>query len=138
MVKFFFSSNIYTMRFSEWLKTNRKAAKLSQDKLAERINELGKSFGFSITSAQISNYEREYDKDQDGNPTRPKEKFVELAAQVLSRPIDEAKIAANYAPGSDSAAVPKPILEALAREGSLSSNDEQLIADFIIRLKQTQ
>ena len=85
------------MRFSEWLKTYRKAAGLSQEMLADKISELGKPLNFSITAQQISNYEREYDKDADGNPTRPKELFLELAAQVLNVPINEARTVAGYA-----------------------------------------
>lgn len=92
MIKFFFRSNLIEMRFSEWLTTYRKEAEVSQKKLAFELEKRG----YQISDAQISNYEREYDKDKDGNPTRPPERFVELTAQILNRPIDEARAAAGY------------------------------------------
>ena len=156
MVKFFFSQNEYDMRFSEWLKTYRKAVGLSQDKLADKVNEIGKPFNFSITSAQISNYEREYDKDQEGNPTRPKEKFVELAAEVLQRPVAEAKLAANYAPDIKISPIRQPktpaeffeILEELGMEinldggiqtiESLDEDDLQDLLDSIVANAQAK
>lgn len=100
------------MRVSEWLKTYRSARvpKISQDKLAEEITKLG----HQITGAQISNYEREYDRDSEGNPTRPPERFMELAAQVLGRPVEEARSVAGYAaksPDNETAGLMRAIEE---------------------------
>lgn len=85
------------MKISDWLKIYRKQSKVSQKELAEKVTALG----HQITDTQISNYEREYDKDKDGNPTRPPERFVEFAAQVLNRPIEEARTAAGYSNKND-------------------------------------
>lgn len=54
--------------------------------------------------------------------------------------ISEAEIlsAMNYLTSKETVDIPKPIIEALAREGTLSEADEQLIADFITRLKKPQ
>ncbi len=119
------------MRFSEWLKLYREAADISQKMLAEKLD----SLGYKITSGQISNYEREYDKDKDGNPTRPPEKFVDLTAQVLNRSIDEARYVAGYST-KKSVPLPPHTLEAIVREGILTERDDILLARLIDEMKQ--
>lgn len=73
-----------------------------------------------------------------GKASQPKPETVIALAKVLDQDIDKALLLAGHAPINEAPTVPKPILEALAREGTLSPNDEILIAEFIARLKQTQ
>lgn len=68
----------------------------------------------------------------------PSPEVVGKLSEVLDVSESEILNAVGYMSSNESAAVPKPILEALAREGTLSPNDEILIAEFIARLKQTQ
>lgn len=72
-------------------------------------------------------------------PSQPKPNTVITLAKALGEDVDRALAIAGYAGlGEKQDEIPKPIFEALAREGKLSPNDEILIADFITRLKQNQ
>jgi hypothetical protein len=130
MVKFFFSFN--HMRLSEWLKTYRPG-KFSQENLAKEITKRG----FRISGAQISNYEREYDKDADGNPTRPNRKFLLYAAELLERPVNEALEAAGYLPEPSEAeyrseieAVASRLASSVMASGFKDLEDEELVEAF--------
>ena len=69
---------------------------------------------------------------------RPEPDKVKKLAIALNQDLNEALRVAGYAPENGVPSVPKPILEALAREGTLREGDEDLIADFITRLKQSK
>lgn len=88
MVKFFF------MHFGTWLRNARKAAALSQERLAS----LAATHGVRVTGAYISNLERGYDTNKAGKPIRPSHELVEALAKALRVPIDDALLAAGYAP----------------------------------------
>lgn len=81
------------MSFGEWLKLKRKAAKLSQDKLAALavLNN-----GYKYTAQYISNIERGYDKNKKGDPTRPDRDLVIALAKALNQDINEALTEADY------------------------------------------
>lgn len=84
------------MEYGDRLRHTRKAKNLTQEELAEKIS----AHGHQVTGAYISMIERGYDRKLDGEPSRPKRKFVELAAELLEDDVDEALIDADYAPNS--------------------------------------
>ena len=86
------------MEFGKWLKENRKTADISQEALAA----LASGYGGSVTGAYISNLERSYDTNKVGKPIRPSEQIVDAIALALNRSIDEARLAAGYAPTNPS------------------------------------
>lgn len=116
-----------------------------REKLSElvgrRIRELGINNAelarrSGLTRGYIGNIVNDTAPTQSGNYNLSPDSVGKLAKALE---ISEAEILAAMKYLSDPTAdVPKPILEALAREGRLSPNDEVLIADFITRLKQTQ
>jgi transcriptional regulator with XRE-family HTH domain len=116
------------MTFGEFLKKWRKAKGMTQPELA-------KAAGINIS--YVSNLERNFSANKKGVP-QPSRDLCKRFAKVLEVPEADVLLAANYAPDNGSDAVPKPILEALAREGKLNPDDAERIADFILRLKQTQ
>lgn len=126
-------AKIGLMDFAEWLKINREREKVSLRRLADKIGNL-------CSDAYLSQLENRRYKSKKGELMRPAKEIVVALAEALHANTDEALRLADYAPEGDTsaAAVPPPILEALAREGRLSPNDEVLIADFITRLKQTE
>ncbi len=81
------------MRFGQWLRENRKAKGVSQAALAELVS----ARGINATAGYISNLEREYYKNQHGEPSRPNEKLVDTIAAVLDASPDDARRAAGYA-----------------------------------------
>lgn len=85
------------MHFGEWLRSARKAANLTQDRLAELVT----ARGAKISAGYISNLERAYDTNQDGSPSRPSESIVNAIAVVLGQPLNTARLAAGYAPIDD-------------------------------------
>lgn len=95
---------------------------------SELARRLGKS------AAYVGDLINDTAKTKSGTYT-PSQEVVTKLSEVLE--ISEAEILAalNYL-SEKPVAVPKPILQALAREGMLSERDELLIADFITRLKQ--
>ena len=84
------------MDYGDRLREKRKAKHLTQEELAEKIS----ARGHQITGAYVSMIERGYDRKIDGEPSRPKRKFVELAAEILDDDIDEALTDADYAPNN--------------------------------------
>lgn len=88
MIQNFFSS----MSFGEYLRKIRKAAGLSQEKLAELIT----SKGHNTTPGSISNIERNYYRKQDGSPAQPHKNLVIYAAQVCGADVREALDEADY------------------------------------------
>jgi len=115
--------------FGAWLKNQRVYAGLTQKELAE---------GAEITEMTIGRIEKGESGTKrdtaisivDAINRKSKTGHKVIVAEALERLFGQWK-----APSSNS--VPKPILEALAREGTLSANDERLIAGFITRLKES-
>ena len=84
----------FSMGFGAWLRAHRRDRAMSQADLAEAVS----SRGVRVTSAYISNLEREYDTNKAGKPTRPSEILVDAIAEALGADIDDARLAAGYAP----------------------------------------
>ena len=82
------------MSFGKWLKEKRKAAGFTHDTLAESAT----GHGVRMSAGYISNIERDYYTNQDGQPSRPSERIVDAIAKALGCPLDEARLAAGYAP----------------------------------------
>lgn len=61
---------------------------------------------------------------------------VEKLAKALKWNLDEALIAAGYAPENAAPAIPESVKEAFAREGRLTKKDEILLAGMIETLKK--
>lgn len=118
MFKFCFTRN---MGFGEWLRGNRKAAKLSQVQLAARATDQG----FPVTDAYVSMIEREYDKNKKGQPTRVNQDLVVAFAKALGVPIDEALLAAGYAPTQQTTR-PRTIPELIAALERLGIESPQM------------
>jgi hypothetical protein len=82
------------MSYGPYLRSIRKAARLSQVKLADEITKRG----HPVTDANISMIEREYDRRSDGSPTQPNKTFVILAAEICGADVNASLVEADYAP----------------------------------------
>lgn len=78
--------------FGEYLRTERKKAKLSQQTLADKIT----SLGYKCSNGLISYYETGYGKEKHDWSNRPPEKFLEYLAQALGLSVKEAREKAGY------------------------------------------
>lgn len=120
--------NIFTceMGYGDSLRRYRKAAKLTQEALAEQI----RSRGYNVTGAYISMIERGYDKTKDGSPTRVKRDFVTIAADVLDWETNDALQEADLAPleSPSSLSIGEKARLALL-DKDLSPEDAQIIAN---------
>lgn len=83
--------NRYTlsMGFGKWLAAKREEARLTQAQLAERSG---------ISPNYVSALEREEPNALDGSPRRPRIEKVDRMAKALGVSLDEARLAAGYAP----------------------------------------
>lgn len=113
--------------FGDWLRSKIRENDISNAELARRVD---------VSPTYIGNLLRNYSPNSKTGSIRASEKIVESIAKALNAPIDEARTAAGYAAKNQTVPVPKPIIEALAREGTLHPDDEILIADMIVRFKQ--
>lgn len=77
--------------FGKWLLDNRKAARLTQGELAKRAG---------ISTSYVSTLEREEPHHITNAPPQPAINVVESIAQSLGVEIDDALLAAGYAPRS--------------------------------------
>lgn len=116
--------------FAEWLDDAFK--KSSFKSLAELADKVG------LSRATVSSYASARPQTVSNKPSRPKRENVIKIAEALNQEVNRALLITGHAPLSETKPIPKPIIEALAREGELDPNDEILIAEFITRLKQTQ
>jgi len=82
------------MKFGDLLRTKRKEHGLTQSQLAEKAAVRG----VNVTNGYISTLERDYDAHGTGKTTMPSIEIVEAIAHVLDWNIDEARLAAGYAP----------------------------------------
>jgi transcriptional regulator with XRE-family HTH domain len=112
---------IHLMDFAEWLKTYRKAANLSLRKLADRINNL-------CSDAYLSQLENRRYVGKKGNTMQPDLEIVDALAVALNRPVNEARLAAGYAPITQMT-VPEEI--ASIDFSAFEKKDLKEIADFI-------
>jgi len=103
--------SLIAMSYGKLLKAGRKEKKMSQGSLAAQIT----ARGHRTTVGTVSNVEREYYVNQDGTPTKPHRKFVVLAAEILEMDVDEALLAAGYAPTSFAPGQPQTLAEFLER-----------------------
>ena len=114
------------MSFGKQLKEWRKAKGLTQQDLATAVG---------VNVSYISNLERDFSANtKSGKPTAS-ETLTEKFAKILGVEVDEVRVAAGYAP-KNTPPVPKPILDALARSGSLSDKDAILIAGIIDQIEK--
>ena len=124
------NKKLMSNNFSEWLKTNRKKSGLTLIQTRDRINNL-------CSDAYISRLENARYDNKKGKPPQPDIEIVDALAEAFGRPIDEARLAAGYAPIDNlSEIVPKTVIEAFAREGTLDSRDHDLIVNIIDTLKK--
>lgn len=78
------------MSFGEWLRKNLNSSGLSNSELARRVE---------ISSTYIGNLVRDYSPNMTSHRApRPSEAVVEKIAKALGRPLNEARLAAGYAP----------------------------------------
>lgn len=94
------------MTFGKWLVRNRQAAKLTQAQLAERAG---------IQPSYVSALEREEPNAKDGSPRRPRIDKVDRIAKALRVPVDEARLAAGYAPTKPATGKPQSLIDLLER-----------------------
>lgn len=87
---------VYTLRnwdraeaFAGWLFDKRRAADLTQEELAEASG---------CTKGYVSQLERATDNTRTGKPARPSEDLVTKMAKALGVTLDDALLAAGYAP----------------------------------------
>lgn len=109
------------MSFGKWLYNQRKEARLTQGELARRAH---------ISTSYVSTLEREQEHTVTGALPQPDREIVIDLAKVLNADIDEALLAAGYAP-KNASQIPAPILEAIGRNGTLTENENELVANFI-------
>lgn len=114
------------MTFGNRLRQWRKAKGMTQEELALAVG---------VNPSYISNLERNFSATTKSGTPRPSEGLVEKFAKVLSVDLDEIRNAAGYASKQTIAVIPKRVLEAYAREGTLSESDNDLIANLIESLK---
>lgn len=114
------------MNFGDKLKAWRKAKGMTQPELAGACG---------VNVSYISNLERNFSASTKSGKPRPSEALTEKLAKVLGVPIDETRLAAGYAPKSETK-VPTKILTAYAKSGHLSERDEDLVAAFIETLER--
>lgn len=78
------------MTFGDWLRRNIKEAGLSNAELARRVG---------VSSTHISNLVRDFSPSRKApGPSRPGEDLVKAIARALNADHDEARLAAGYAP----------------------------------------
>lgn len=77
------------MTFGKWLITKRKDRRLTQLELAQRAG---------VSVSYISAMERDGPAGRDGSPRRPHIDKIDRLAKALGCPLDEARLAAGYAP----------------------------------------
>jgi transcriptional regulator with XRE-family HTH domain len=92
-----YKENLYNlstyMSFGQWLVAARRAANLTQTQLAERLD--------GISASYISALEREEPNSKDGSPRLPRMDKVDRIAKALRADVNEARLAAGYAPQSN-------------------------------------
>ena len=116
------------MTFGTELYKWRKAKGLTQQELA---------VASGVNVSYISNLERDFSPTAKGGKPQPSLSLVDKIAKVLSIEPDEARLAAGYAPENViQQEIPESVREAFAREGTLSENDQILIANFVEMLKK--
>ncbi len=114
--------NVVVMEtFGKWLLRHRKQLGLNQGDVAKKAD---------VSTSYVSTLEREQPHSLTGEKIQPDREKVIALAQAVNGNIDEALRLSGFD------AVPKPVLRAFAREGSLSPNDEILIANMIETLKK--
>lgn len=77
--------------FSIWLKKHREESGLTLIQLRDKIGKL-------CSDAYLSKLENDKYKGKKGKPAQPDIEIVEALALAFNRPIDEARLAAGYAP----------------------------------------
>jgi transcriptional regulator with XRE-family HTH domain len=100
----------HQMTFGQWLKTKRAELRISGGDLETRSG---------VSRQYISNLERELKQEKSGKPVQPSIEIVDKIAKALNSDIDEARIAAGYAPAQliGPPRNRKELLEALERIG---------------------
>jgi len=80
------------MTFGQWLRQKLNDKRMSNAELARRVH---------VSPTYVSNLVRDYSPNMISNRApRPGEDIVERIARALGAPLDEARLAANYAPRS--------------------------------------
>lgn len=108
--------------FGQYLKQVRERLNYSQEGIAQKVG---------LTRQQ-------WNRLENGLSGTKRETVIKIAERLNLNEVELLNKAGFDAPKNQVAVVPKPILEALAREGELRPDDELLIADFIKRLKQSE
>jgi transcriptional regulator with XRE-family HTH domain len=94
------------MTFGNWLKEKRTERRISGTEL-EKLSGMSRQY--------ISNLERNVLSDTTQRPIRPSEETVTKLAKALGVPVDEARLAAGYAPSNLQAGKPRTLEELLDR-----------------------
>lgn len=123
--------NIHTlfvyMTFGELLRRRIKELDISNAEVARRT---------SLSPTYIGNLVRDHSPNTKKGKGRPSEDAVEVIAKAVEIPLAEARIAAGYAP-VDAKPVPyKKTLDALARSGTLSDEDDEFLAGIIEQIEK--
>lgn len=113
---------MFGVMFSEYLRSKRKAAGMSQQQLADKLSALG----YKVSNGKISYYETDYGQKK-GWTNRPPEVFIDYLADALRLNRDEARLAAGYK--AQSSPVPPEILS-ISFDG-LTADDIKEITEFI-------
>jgi transcriptional regulator with XRE-family HTH domain len=108
---------VHFMTFGEWLKAKRAELRFSGGDLERRSG---------VSRQYISNLERGTVQEKSRNPIQPSVEIVEKLAKALDADIDEARLAAGYAPRNG---IPAEI-KAIGFD-NLDHDDLREIADFI-------
>jgi transcriptional regulator with XRE-family HTH domain len=84
-----YTKNLIGMTFGQWLIEKRAESRLTQGELAKRAG---------ISTNYVSALERDEPNAKDGSPRRPRLDKVDAIAKALNVSVDEARLAAGYAP----------------------------------------
>ena len=116
---------VNAMSFGTWLRDKINSLDISNAEVARRAD---------ISPTYVGNLIRDHYPNSLDGTGQPSEETVAALAKALGASLDEARLAAGFAPKN---AIPASILEAISAGGDLDNNDIDEIADFI-KFKKSQ
>lgn len=118
---------VNVMTFGDWLRQKIKENHFSNAEVARRVG---------VSPTYIGNLVRDYSPNTKSGKAKPSEEVLKNIVEVVGGDLDEARLAAGYAPKNGTSEIPEAVREAFSREGTLSENDQILIANFVEMLKK--
>ena len=114
------------MTFGDWLRQQIKLRNLSNAEVARRAK---------VSATYIGNLVRDFAPNTKSGVGKPSEDVLAAIVKAVGGNLNEARLAAGYAP-ENASQQPTPIIEAIAQSGNLSDADYELTANFIRLLNE--